>query len=286
MPTKFYLTALLGAYLSVFSLPAQDLSGKWTGFLDQSADAQSNPGYKVYWEKGIWQKGQVTHHLELNLQKSGDQIQGEYLCATYLHRDHYGQFALIGDFKEDTLSYTTTRKIAEKGVEKYQTGFCYNSAALKYYVLGDQEYLEGKWEGWDERGGECASAWVKLQRKKSTAQLDKYVKRNIIVKEEIVVTSRKVKIEIWDKHTVDGDIISLKLNERWLLRKAKVTKKKRLVKLQLDRPENLLTIYAENLGKIPPNTSAVLIQYDGKSQEVILNSDMGTSEAIKINWEQ
>ncbi|MEO1653964.1 MAG: hypothetical protein AAFU64_10490, partial [Bacteroidota bacterium] len=156
----------------------------------------------------------------------------------------------------------------------------------KYYVKRDQEYLEGPWEGWDAQGQRCASAWVKLQRKKPNQQLDKYAKRDILVKEEVTVSRPNIRIEIWDNHTVDGDIISLKLNEQWVLKRTKVKKKKNTIELQLDRAENLLTIYAENLGSIPPNTAAVRIEYDGKSQEVILNSDMGTSEAIQINWKQ
>ncbi len=272
--------------LTVPGLEAQDISGKWTGFLDQTADASANPGYDIYWKNGIWKKGEVTHHLELDLKQAGDQIQGEYFCATYLHRDHNGRFRLSGNFTHDTLHYKTPQKIAENGVKKYNAGFCFNKAQLRYYVQGDLEFLEGPWEGWDSQGGACASAWIKLKRKKNVAVLDKYAKRDVLVKEEITVQSNKVRVEIWDNHTADGDIISLKLNDKWVLKRAKVTKKKKVIELKLEGPENLLTIYAENLGKIPPNTAALLIKHEGKSQEVILNSDMGTSEAIQILWEQ
>lgn len=81
----------------------------------------------------------------------------------------------------------------------------------------------------------------------------------------------------------DGDIISLNLNGEWILKDLKVTKTKEKVNIKLSKKKNILVLHAENLGDQPPNTAAISL-YDGsKTQQIILNSDKGTSQAIKIS---
>ena len=61
------------------------------------------------------------------------------------------------------------------------------------------------------------------------------------------------------------------------------TKKSECVhKIPLSQKENILTVFAENLGDIPPNTAALNVKYNGLNKKIILKSNMWTSEAIKI----
>jgi hypothetical protein len=100
------------------------------------------------------------------------------------------------------------------------------------------------------------------------------------------VKTRTVNIEIWDNDKEDGDIISLKLNGKWVLQNREVKKTPYKMSLTLTEGENILIMQAENLGTRGNNTAAIKVD-DGVSptQTVVLNSDMGKSEAIKINVE-
>ncbi len=99
----------------------------------------------------------------------------------------------------------------------------------------------------------------------------------------ITVKKRDITLEIWDNDKEDGDIVSLKLNENWILRNKEVKKLPYKLQISLEKGENSLIMQAENLGTRGNNTAAIKID-DGVSppQTVVLNSDMGKSEALKI----
>lgn len=119
-------------------------------------------------------------------------------------------------------------------------------------------------------------------KEKEIVWLKKFEGRKIEIKNEIIFSTDKVTIEIWDNNKVDGDIISLSLNGRWLLKKYTTKKKRKILQIELTERENLLILYAENLGEIAPNTAAVRVLARGIDQTVILNSDMGKSDVIKF----
>ncbi len=114
------------------------------------------------------------------------------------------------------------------------------------------------------------------------ANADSVTVRKVDVKNTIYVDSSQIQLKVWDNDLMDGDIISLSLNGLWILKEHTVTKGKKKVWIKLDQKENILLLYAENLGSKPPNTAAIIV-YDGiKEQKIILQSDKGKSEAIKI----
>ncbi|MEM0997354.1 MAG: hypothetical protein AAGN35_09760 [Bacteroidota bacterium] len=106
--------------------------------------------------------------------------------------------------------------------------------------------------------------------------------RTVLMKDEVTVGQDKLRIEIWDKSMVDGDIVSLSLNGKVVLSDFRVSRQKRTVFLDLQEGENLLVMHAENLGRVPPNTAAVAVYRNGQGEVYILNSDLGKSEAIRI----
>ncbi|HZV68295.1 MAG TPA: L-type lectin-domain containing protein [Saprospiraceae bacterium] len=107
---------------------------------------------------------------------------------------------------------------------------------------------------------------------------------SVIVKEKgtLEVKARKLTISVWDYNTIDGDIISLKLGPEWLLTNYKLTGDKYVIQTTLIGFAEDLVLYAHNVGMVPPNTAAITV-YDGlTTQRVSLESNMETSEAIKI----
>ncbi len=105
-------------------------------------------------------------------------------------------------------------------------------------------------------------------------------------KNALSVKKQQISIDVWDNDKEDGDIISLKLNGEFVLRNLEIKKQPYTMNLTLKQGENTLVMQAENLGTKGNNTAAIKIN-DGVSppKTVVLNSDMGKSEAIKINVE-
>ncbi len=107
--------------------------------------------------------------------------------------------------------------------------------------------------------------------------------RKIITTKEVTVRQPEVILQFWDDRKEDGDIISLNLNGEWILRKYIVKKTKGEIVLDLIEGDNYLILHAENLGELPPNTAAISVIENGvETATLILNSDMGKSEGIKI----
>jgi len=90
-------------------------------------------------------------------------------------------------------------------------------------------------------------------------------------------------IYVFDNSYFDGDTMSLFFNGKWILDHYGVTKKKKAVELQfIPNTNNYLVLFANNLGKSPPNTAAVEID-DGRTKRIFrLSSDLRTCSAINF----
>ena len=108
-------------------------------------------------------------------------------------------------------------------------------------------------------------------------------KRKVIIKESLNSSSDYITIKLWDNGKEDGDIITLRLNGQIAMDKFEVTKKPYEVIIPLTEKENIIELYAENVGSIPPNTAAIAVISGGKEiKSLVLESDLNKSEAIKI----
>lgn len=111
-----------------------------------------------------------------------------------------------------------------------------------------------------------------------------YNERQNIVVNEIQVESDSLSIQLYDNGEVDGDIISLFYNKQLILSSQKLTHKSIRMNIVLDSAisSNELSMFAENLGLIPPNT-ALLIVSDGKNKyEIRLSSNLEKNATIRL----
>ncbi len=116
-----------------------------------------------------------------------------------------------------------------------------------------------------------------------TAAPDKELaSREIVTKKELKSADSQVRIRVYDESIIDGDVISLNWNGEWVTRYYRVAKMPKEIVLDLHPGENTLVMFAENLGRYPPNTASISVQRAGKTEVFVLNSDMGKSEAIKF----
>lgn len=106
--------------------------------------------------------------------------------------------------------------------------------------------------------------------------------RAVEVQKTIRTSKETIRVQVWDHGKVDGDIITLYFNGKIIHKEVRLEAEKTSFQIDLDPGENYLIIYAENLGKIPPNTSSMMIK-DGKPRKRIqIQSGFDSSGAIKI----
>ncbi len=104
----------------------------------------------------------------------------------------------------------------------------------------------------------------------------------VLEKGTLEVKRRKLTISVWDHNTIDGDIVSLKFGDEWILTDYTLTADKYMIDYTLVGFGQELILYAHNVGMVPPNTASISI-FDGVStQRVSLESNMKSSEAIRI----
>ena len=108
--------------------------------------------------------------------------------------------------------------------------------------------------------------------------------RKISYTKELVFNSTDISVKIWDHGRQDGDIVSIYLNGSSVVTKHYLTYYKREFKIKLDpNKSNDLFLYAHNLGNTPPNTVSVEISDGSTSENIILNSDLKSCEAVMIS---
>lgn len=146
------------------------------------------------------------------------------------------------------------------------------------------EYKEN-YQVWQPSYNDTAVAVTVVPRKVINYVTEKeYTKRENVVVNEIEVTSDSLRVDVYDNGEIDGDIISVFYNQQLILFNQKLTHKSIHINLVLDSTKeyNEITMFAENLGLIPPNTALMVIT-DGKNKyDIRLSSNMEKNAAIRI----
>lgn len=108
--------------------------------------------------------------------------------------------------------------------------------------------------------------------------------RDYQVTHKVKVHSADLRIEVWDHQKEDGDIVSLILNDEYIIQNYELMNKKKVFYVKVHEGRNNFILYAHNLGMYKPNTASILI-YDGDKENVIvLESDLKESGALEIKY--
>ena len=113
---------------------------------------------------------------------------------------------------------------------------------------------------------------------------EKYISREKVFTADIPVEGDSVELRFYDNAEVDGDSISLFLNAKLLFTHIRLTDKAYSIKLPVQElsDTNELTMVAENLGSIPPNTSYMVALVGEKRYEAKLASTENSSAMIRL----
>ena len=113
---------------------------------------------------------------------------------------------------------------------------------------------------------------------------NQFKEREKEVAENITVESDSLQIDFYDNGEIDGDSISIFYNDKLIAFNRILSARSIHFSVALDttREVNDITMFADNLGSIPPNTALMLV-YDGKKRyEVRLSSTLQKNASVLI----
>lgn len=113
---------------------------------------------------------------------------------------------------------------------------------------------------------------------------EKFITREKLVTVEIPLTGDSIELRFYDNAEIDGDSISLFLNDQLIFQHIRLKASAYTIKLPLKELHkiNELVMVAENLGSIPPNTSYMLAIVNEKRYEAMLKSTEESSAVIRL----
>jgi hypothetical protein len=251
---------LLIVFFISLSSASQNLNGVWRGTLTQG------PGgcFRVY-------------NIELNIKTEGSKING----ASY----HYSDVTnyVKEDFGGSYNSLNKTLSINELKVLTFHVPPdcipCIKQYNLSYEKQDNKEVLTGDWGGTTMNNyASCPPGKITLSR---VAESDfDHIK-------EIKVDTGTIRLDFYDNAQVDGDIITVLLNNQPLASNQKLTSKPITleIKVDLNNKEQEVTMVAENLGDIPPNTALLIITAGGKRYQLYLTSTEKKNAQVRFIYE-
>ena len=115
-----------------------------------------------------------------------------------------------------------------------------------------------------------------------SAQSPKYENRRKDIVKTITIEQPTFRLDFYDNGEIDGDSITVFYNGKVVLSHQMLTTKPITLTLSLDKngKENLVTMYADNLGTIPPNTALMIVTDGNKRYEVRIESDLAKSGSV------
>ena len=113
---------------------------------------------------------------------------------------------------------------------------------------------------------------------------ESFVKRKPVGNRVLEIESDSIRVSFYDNGEIDGDSISVFVNSGAVLTHQLLAAKAFNLFLKLDstRDLNEVSMFAENLGRIPPNT-ALMVVTDGKNRyEVFMSSSLTENATIQL----
>jgi hypothetical protein len=110
------------------------------------------------------------------------------------------------------------------------------------------------------------------------------VKRATNTIQTVTVSADSLVLSFYDNGVVDGDSISVYLNNENIIEKVKLKEAavKKTIYINGSTDEIKLTLVAENLGSIPPNTGLLIIQDGMDRYQIRFSADMQTNASVII----
>lgn len=240
---------------------AQELNGIWKGTLTQ----QAGGCFPVY-------------NIELQVKIVNGQVSG--VCYHYSDFTNYVKKNYDGIYN----AATKTINIQEHRVMTFHIPQdcipCIRYFTLKYSKKDKEETLSGDWGGVVMNGTlACTPGKIILHR---------IVESEFNNIKEIRVDTGQLKLDFYDNAEIDGDSISVRVNNQTIVSHQILGIKPITVyvNVSLDSPEQEVTMIAENLGSIPPNTALLIVTAGDKRYQLFLASTKNKNAQVRFVYER
>jgi hypothetical protein len=215
---------------------------------------------------------------------------------------------IIGKYnpKKDEIEFHETEVVKSKATIK-SSEFCYINATLKFKKNKLLQVYSGKFVGRKLNSKiECGTGEIDLmdvaksklllekiikknaevEAAKAAAKEEKEIKKKLIVYAEgdapaLFITGNSVKLTVWDKGQIDGDKISILVNEKTVLSNYVLDSTRKILDIPLSKAgEDVVTIVAHNEGTVPPNTAMIKIESATEMYPIEVRADVNESKKI------
>lgn len=268
------------------------------GFFSTSIFAQSNIKYEM------------TGLIKL---KSTDRDGYTYSIEFFIEKDSVKGYSLTNIGSPEEIKSTLVGKIngnkiflVEKDVVYAPPGansFCYFE--INGTIDADRISINGDFKSFQDRYPHelCNTGYVSLTSKIKIPQtvedkespkikIDtvKFNKEFLTIKDKVKLTKdarftfyttdQQVKLSLWDKNDLDGDVISVEYDGNEILKNYRLDAKPLELNLNISDATQTLIIKAENEGAIEPNTTGLKLQDVNREQSMQL--DFHPQEQVEI----
>ena len=102
----------------------------------------------------------------------------------------------------------------------------------------------------------------------------------------LLINSEDVIVKLYDNGEIDDDTISVYLDKKLVLSKKRLTASALNINLKMDEsnPDHELIMVAENLGRIPPNTSLMIVTAGEQRYEVRITSTEQKNAMVRFKY--
>ncbi len=283
-----YFCMLISLIIWASAANAQDYKGIWTGYL--RADVLGKQVLNV----------QYILHVK-------DQNQNIVNGKAYLYRNNplkaEGALDFIGAVKGSKLDITELKILYSRIPSDTARFLCIKDLELTLSQEKGVDNLSGDFTGAGENTLPCYPGKAYLERfnRDNQGNIPQSILTTLLLDDTdpnvflqtklarpiiIEVTNNVIELEIGDYLREDGDIISLYHNRRQFIKNLPIVNKKSVHTLRLNRNSELheIILYAENLGRIPPNTSTLKIFDGSKEHQVQIQSSKEVSAVIYLRY--
>lgn len=114
--------------------------------------------------------------------------------------------------------------------------------------------------------------------------VEKFNKRKNIYNKDLEIESDSIRISFYDNGDIDGDSISVFLNKKPVLANQELSSRSLNLYLALDTLSeiNEISMFADNLGRIPPNTALMIVSDGFNRHEIYLSSSLTQNGSVRL----
>lgn len=100
------------------------------------------------------------------------------------------------------------------------------------------------------------------------------------------VNVKTITLNVYDNAVIDGDTVSIFYNGKLLLSHQRLSEKPIVINLELDEKQarHEITLFAENLGGIPPNTALVVVYAGNKRYELFSSASLEENAVLVFDY--